>query len=368
MHAIWHSLWDEPRPPHPATGWRDFALGGVLTVAAVLEVALRPGLPWRGVCLALALLAVPAVVWRRRYPLLMVAAAFTVTGLAPFVTGGEQPRLGSLVFVLLLPFALYRWGSGRQIVLGTAIIVVKMVLSLAFGHVPLSDTVGGAGVLFAACALAAALRYRGKARARELDQARLLERERLARDLHDTVAHHVSAMAIRAQAGLAVAASDPDSAAKALRLIESEASQALAEMRALVHVLRQDEGAALRPSPRVSDLLQLEAGSGPSVEVTICGDVDNVPTAIGTAIYRLAQDSVTNARRHARHATRIEVTVTANESAVRLRVSDNGASSGQAKPGYGLIGMTERATLLGGTLTAGPGPAKGWTVDVVLPT
>jgi signal transduction histidine kinase len=200
---------------------------------------------------------------------------------------------------------------------------------------------------------------------RELDQATLLERERLARDLHDTVAHHVSAMAIRAQAGLAVAQSQPEAATEALRLIEAEASRALTEMRTMVRVLRQP--AELTPLPRVADLPELSSPTGPRVDVEILGDVDDLPPSVGATIYRLAQEAVTNARRHAKHATRIEVRVAADDTSVRLRVRDDGDAGPPGASGYGLIGMAERAGLLGGTCEAGPNPGRGWTVTAVLP-
>jgi signal transduction histidine kinase len=266
---------------------------------------------------------------------------------------------------------LYRWGSGREIVLGSLIVLGKLGVSVLAGTLGLPEAAGGVVILSTACTLGAALRYRVRARMRELDQVKLLERERLARDLHDTVAHHVSAMAIRAQAGLATSDTHPDAAADALRVIESEASRALAEMRAMVRFLRQNEPADLAPNPRVADLEQLAGQShlGPSVGVEIVGDVEDLPPPVGTAIYRLAQESVTNARRHARHATRIDVRVVADDRAVRLRVSDDGESPTRSATaqGHGLIGMIERAGLLGGTCEAGPNPDRGWTVSAVLP-
>nr|WP_269440740.1 histidine kinase [Micromonospora tarapacensis] len=226
--------------------------------------------------------------------------------------------------------------------------------------------------MFAAFALATAFRYRARLLARGLDQAKLLERERLARDLHDTVAHHVSAMAIRAQAGIAVAQARPDAAVDALRVIEAEAARALAEMRAMVRVLRRAEPADLAPNPSIPDIARLAGWSppGPVVDVELLGDLDDIPATVGTAVYRLAQESVTNARRHARHATRIEVRVAADAGSVRLRVSDDG-DTGSTRPagagGFGIVGMTERAGLLGGTCEAGPDAGRGWTVAVALP-
>jgi signal transduction histidine kinase len=216
------------------------------------------------------------------------------------------------------------------------------------------------------------LRYRARARQRELDQVKLLERERLARDLHDTVAHHVSAMIIRAQAGLATAPLNPSAATDALRVIEAEASKALAEMRGIVRVLRTDEPAELAPTPQVADLHTLAGRhlAGPAVEVAVDGDVEDLPAPVGTAIFRLAQESVTNARRHARNATRIAVSVVADDRSVRLQVTDDGEAAparAATAGGFGLAGMIERAGLVGGTCEAGPGPVRGWTVTAVLP-
>ena len=149
-----------------------------------------------------------------------------------------------------------------------------------------------------------------------------------------------------------------------------EASRALAEMRGMVRILRRDEPAELGPSPRIADLERLAGRhrGGPAVDVGIAGDLDDIPPAVGSAIFRLAQESVTNARRHARHATRIQVRVSADPDSVRLQVSDDGEpGTGTPTPGYGLIGMSERAGLLGGTCEAGPAPGRGWTVTAVLP-
>jgi signal transduction histidine kinase len=198
----------------------------------------------------------------------------------------------------------------------------------------------------------------------------------LARDLHDTVAHHMSAIVIRAQAGLATAAAKPEAAVEALRLIEDEASRALSETRTIVRVLRRDEPheepAELAPSPRVTDLEQLAShpGSGPPVDVRIEGDLGDLPPTVHAAVYRLVQESVTNARRHARHATRIEVRVAADETTIHLRVRDDGEPAPtypHSPQGYGLTGMIERAHLLGGTCEAGPDAERGWIVTAALP-
>ncbi|WP_103337145.1 sensor histidine kinase [Amycolatopsis sp. CA-126428] len=371
MNSALRSLWDEPRPPDPPSRvWRDWALLGVLGAAVVLEGLFRPDMPWRVLSVLVVAVLVPTLLWRRTRPFPMFLASFGTTSVLMLLTGGAAPSAYALAGLLLLPYSLARWGSGREIVLGLGIVLPGTGLAVALGQKGVADAVGGLVVLFATVTLAAAVRYRARARLRELDQAKLLERERLARDLHDTVAHHVSAMAIRAQAGLAMMPSRPEAAADALRLIEAEAARALDEMRAMVRVLRRDEPADLAPNPRIADLEKLMSRARPSVDVTVAGDVDDLPPSIGSAIYRLAQESVTNARRHARHVTRIEVRVTADDTSVRLRVSDDG-EPGPVRPasssGYGLAGMIERAGLLGGTCEAGPNPGRGWTVTAVLP-
>ncbi|GHE36581.1 two-component sensor histidine kinase [Streptosporangium violaceochromogenes] len=333
---------------------------------------MRPDLPWRPLSVILTLGLVPTLLWRRTRPLLMIVIVFVSTNLAPLFTGGETAETHTMAFLLIVLYALFRWGAGREVVIGSAVMLIGVSVPAASGRLGLPDAIGAFAIMFSAVALGGTFRYRAGARMRELDRVKLLEREQLARDLHDTVAHHVSAMAIRAQAGLATSASRPGAATEALRVIEAEAALALAEMNAIVRVLRRDRPADLTPGRRITDLQELteRPRAGPSVEVEISGDLDGVPPSIGAAVYRIAQEAVTNARRHARHATRIEVRVAADDTSVFLRVSDDGdigSVRAAASPGYGLIGMSERAGLLGGTCVAGPNPDRGWTVTTVLP-
>jgi signal transduction histidine kinase len=233
------------------------------------------------------------------------------------------------------------------------------------------DAVLGSVFLLFPAALGAAVRYRASSRLREIDQVKLLERQLLARELHDTVAHHVSAIAIQAQAGRTVAAGRPDAAVRALEVIEEAASRTLAEMRSMVGVLRDREEPDLTPQRGVADIERLanDAAHGPRVDVELSGDLDQLRPSVGAAMYRLAQEAITNAMQHARHATRIAVQVAGEDDCVRLTVHDDGraGSADGSRSGYGLVGMAERAALLGGTFEAGPGPDKGWTVNAVVP-
>jgi signal transduction histidine kinase len=373
------SVWDEPRPADPPVRvWRDWALVAVVVAGAVIEAIARSDVQGRWLELATVVVLAPTLLWRRTHPLAVVVVAF-VASTAPALVLGQDLAFASNVFMLVLAYALFRWGSGRAMVLGAAVILAKMGTNAALGFLTPADVGIGALILGSTFALGLALRYRAGARRREREQVVLLERERLARDLHDVVGHHISAVAVRAQAGLAVSRTDPGAAADALRVIEEQASRALAEMRTLVRVLRSDElgpdgggdGAdeadELAPGPTLADVERLADPSVPRVEVDLEGDPARVSAAVGGAVQRIAQESVTNARRHARGATRIAVRVTVGETSVRLRVSDDGgASASPSHGGYGLAGMRERAALLGGTLEAGPGPA-GWTVEATLP-
>lgn len=388
------SLAAEPRAPDPpGPGRRDWALIAVIAPVAVLEAAFAEDRPWPTLSAAVVVALLPTLLWRRTHPLATVALAFGAFALvdaASIVAGVDWEGLNVGAFVLLLLYALFRWGSGREAVAGLAVTIVPIVLSVS-GETSVSDVLGGTLFLLLVCAVGASVRYQENARTRGMDQVKLREREVLARELHDTVAHHVSAIAIQAQAGRAVAASRSDtaldSALDALGVIEEEASRTLDEMRTMVGALRQGDEADLFPQRGVADIERLsgggdtevpgrpgrpggtaEPGDRPRVDVELSGDLDGLWPSVDAALYRLAQESITNARRHARHAERIRVRVAGEGDCVRLTVSDDGdATSGGAPSGYGLVGMTERAHLLGGTLEAGPNRDGGWTVEAVLP-
>ncbi|MEU1971855.1 histidine kinase [Microbacterium sp. NPDC019599] len=362
------ALWDAPAasPAPPRRVWRDWVLVGVVPMLAVVEASLRPEVPWRWLwAVVLAVLAV-TLLWRRQRPLTMLASAFTIGTAVSLATGGD-PQFYTTAYFLILLYAVFRWGSGRAIVLGGALVAIGIVLTFVSGSPTPADVIGGVAVAVTTATLGIALRWRSSARARELERVRLVEREQLARDLHDTVAHHVSAIAIQAQAGATVAATDPDATADVLRTIEGEASRTLREMRAMVGVLRTTDAAELAPTPGLADIRTLERTDAPAVGVRIEGDAGLVPPAVAAAAFRLAQEAVTNARRHARNATQVDVDVRVGTEGVRLRVHDDGAPAGAASPGFGIRGMRERAALLGGSCEAGPDAAGGWTVEALLP-
>jgi signal transduction histidine kinase len=292
---------------------------------------------------------------------------------ATFIADAKPVVLYSGAVVLVLAYSLFRWGAGREAAIGLGIMAIGFLASVSTDFPGSGDTIGGAAVLLFAAALGVSIRYRGTAREQLVEQAKLHERAQLARELHDTVAHHVSAIAIQAQAGLFLARSSSLSGAtEALEIIDREAAQTLAEMRTMVGALRdRQKQPAVAPPRCIADIEQLAVNGSNSlrIDVQLCGELSNLPPALEAALYRVAQESVTNAQRHAQQATRVEVNVTGNATDVQLTVSDNGTRTTIAPnpSGYGLVGMTERVTLLGGTLAAGPNPDRGWGVRAVLP-
>jgi signal transduction histidine kinase len=340
----------------------------------VVEGIVRDAVPWRpGATIAMAA-AILTLLWRRSHPLAMLVVAFSgVIGLdlVSRAFGNPPIEFFSSAFVLILPYALFRWASGRHAAIGLGVMLAALVSGLATNWTGLGDAIGGSIVFLFPAVLGAEVRHLVASRARDREEVKTREREMLARELHDTVAHHVSAIAVRAQAGQVVGATDAAAALDALAVIEHEASRTLAEMRGIVGSLRGWDDATLAPQPGLVDLGRLaHDGDLPHVEVHVDDDIDDVGPTVGAALYRVAQEAVTNARRHARHVTTVTVLLTADDGDLRLVVDDDGrgeVTAARSRSGFGLVGMTERAHLLGGTLHAGPKRPHGWRVEATIP-
>lgn len=346
----------------------------LLVPVGVLEVFLRNDLGWPVVAFILGVPSIFALLWRRTHSLTVVVIVFACHGAseAVLLLGADySAMLYATAWLLILPYALFRWGSGRECMIGLAVMMLAHVPNGSGAVNSIVEVIAASVFLLFPAAVGLAVRYRLAYRVRAFDQVKLLERELLARELHDTVAHHVSAIIIQAQAGRTVASTDPDTAVRVLQVIEEEASRTLTEMRIMVGALRDGETAELAPQRGVADITKLARATGdsPLIAVRLTGGLDDIRPSVGAAVYRMAQESITNAVRHARHATRIEVLVTGDDDAIRLTVQDDGDPNPSAAGsiGYGLVGMSERAKLLGGTLQAGPSDGRGWTITAVLP-
>ncbi|WP_207394024.1 sensor histidine kinase [Actinomadura formosensis] len=322
--------------------------------------------------------------------------------------GGRSrwPVAGSCLAVAGAVEAVYRThGSGA--VLSLAIVVdVCATLPLVLAR----DRITGAAATITVAAAAACVLHRGtalaalaaltivwtalvrrrvlrrRARAAALESSRrafettLLEhtargeRARIARELHDVVAHHISMISVQAETARLAVPGMPAEGAERLLAIGDTARAALTEMRRLLGVLREDAGAepTRRPQPGLRQLLDLvdeahESGAG-SIRLIVRGDVAALDPGLELAAYRIAQEALTNARRHAPGAA-VDVEIEYGPGALRVRVRDNGPGPGGAPAGHGLLGMRERAAAAGGDLRTGPGPGPlgGFLVEATLP-
>lgn len=375
------TLWNEPRAPGAvAPLWRDWALVTAIVSTSIAEGVLRDDVTWRPLAVGLSVGLALTLPWRRMHPLGTVLLAFGSTAAVQsiaLIRGVDWLVLDTTVFLVILPYALLRWASGREVIGGLAAITIAFALAVP-------DTGGwsegiGAGLfLLFPAALGASVRYRDSAQRRTTEHVRMRERERLARELHDTVAHHVSAIAVQAQAGRVSAATRPDAPLDALAIIEEAASRTLAEMRHIVRALREngedgeDGEGAHAPGATLADIERLARQDAYplQIDVTLTGTLDDLDAVLSMTLYRLTREALTNAARHAREASGVSVHVVGEATCVHLRIVDDGDainSGAGASSGFGLRGMSERVTLLGGNLHAGPGPARGWIVEATLP-
>ncbi|MDA1383488.1 MULTISPECIES: sensor histidine kinase [Glycomyces] len=348
---------DGPRP-------RDLVLIAAVAAVCAFEGAVRPDLEWRAATVLVTVAILAVLPWRRTRPLataIALAAATSAFALAHTLAGLEPNALVATFVFLTVPYALFRWGSGGDRVIGGTVTAAGLIVSSALGSDPLADLAAGVAFMGGACLIGALRRERLESRARQLESVRLREREALARDLHDTVAHHVSAIVIRAQ----VAGADPARVAESLTVIEREAQAVLGEMRSLVRTLRAP--ADFAPTAGLPELARLADPGPPRVAVRIEAP-QALPVVVASTLFRIAQEGVTNARRHARGASTVDIEVVADPDAARIVVRDDGAPArSDANGGHGLQGMAERAALLGGEMTAGPDPSGGWTLRAALP-
>jgi signal transduction histidine kinase len=337
-----------------------------VAVVAPLPVAARyPLLSWRIAWLALLLVPLSRISWQGGWPwdaaqIVVLLVVFCMAGLRH-----QRVVLWWMWALSLAPWWLSAWPNGPGLVtraLGTmaltaAAIAADSVSSRRRAQEALAD----------------------QAERTELEQARravLEERAKIARELHDVVAHHMSLIAVRAETAPYRLSGLPEPVRAEFGSLSEAAREALADMRRLLGVLRNDEPAGRAPQPRLSDLpVLIEAirQAGVPVELTAAPALDRVPPGVGMCAYRIVQESLSNASRHAPGAA-VKVSVDHGADAVRLRVANGpGKAASPAGnenwngPGQGLAGMRERAALLGGWLSAGPSSDGGFVVSAMLP-
>lgn len=343
----------------------DVALAAFL-VWWTIENSTSDGEPlWATLLLAAAALA---LVVRRRWPVAVLLFALVPYAVTQY-TGTGQPA----VLVALYTVASLR--SERTAILATALAGATSIVTVSVHgdhwDLALARTLE---VLFAAV-LGLVI---AEGRARRAREATMLaqiaaadERMRIARELHDVVAHHLSVMVV--QANLAAETVEPDQPAFApTHAIVGEGREALADMRRVLGVLHTEpESEEHAPQPglaAVTDLLERVRAAGLQVTITTEGDPPSIPSGLDLTAYRIIQEALTNTLRHAQ-ASEARVTISYSPELIGLEVADNGIgpSKNGASAGHGLDGMRERAELFGGKVTTGPNPGRGYRVRAELP-
>jgi signal transduction histidine kinase len=392
----WHGLVQVLIGPDPPSAWRwqsprerrvAYAALGVATLGLCV-VNLVPGVATLGQLL----LAVPVVAplpLAARYPMLAWRIGWLALLLAPLVPAhwwGGWPWGPGQVLALLGAFGLAGIRQRRpELWWMWALTLIPWWLWLA-ADVPNLNGPAAATIIFAAATIAvdsAGSRLRAqRALAVQTDRAEeerarravLEERTRIARELHDVVAHHMSLIAVRAETAPYRLADLPEPARAEFGSLSQVAREALTEMRRLLGVLRQDQPADRAPQPELADLpglVDTARQAGLSVELSVPAALHQVPSGVAVCAYRIVQESLSNASQHAPGAA-VTVSVGHDSGAVLLRVANGPGgpadpSANEQGPGYGLTGMRERVTLLGGSLAAGPSPDGGFVVTAVLP-
>jgi signal transduction histidine kinase len=361
------------------------ALSATAVVAAVAVAVVAPGRRYVAVAAAVAA---------------GISLAVSVENLARGSGRSNEVLLVEDVAMIALIFMVVRYGTARRAAAAAALAVVAGVMMIVPDPPPddpLAETLAGIGfwLLFGLGAIGAAMYVNAlhAGRARSVAEARRTQRLELARDLHDFVAHDVSGIVVQAQAGQVVAHRDPTEAVAALERIEEAGLSALSSLDRSLFALREvdeatpdgDEGSG-RPWRRygLEDLVDLTARfaatGGAEVRLTFDPEgLSEVAPEVGETAYRVVAEALTNVRRHAPSATRVDVAARqvgeAAESVLVLTIADDGAARGEQalgpvgrRGGFGLIGLRERVERLGGMLTAGTRERDaGWVVRAVLP-
>ncbi|MGI5417605.1 sensor histidine kinase [Actinomadura luteofluorescens] len=363
--------------------------GTVARVAA--EGATRPLADLGDLGYALLVASGLALLVRRRWPVAVFAVA-ALASLAYYGAGFPDGPGWLALFVSLYTLAAYGDGRRSLVIAGSGITVLAAVWLYTAADIEPRDAIGwvffriGASVMSAA--LGESVRSRRVIAAEALKRAELAERTReeeararvdaerlrIAREVHDTVAHAVAIINVQSGVTAHVLDKRPEQAREALRTIEETSSRALREMRAVLGVLR-DDGDGRAPHPGLDQIDELTAKAreaGLDVTLEASPPAAPLPSAVGSAAYRILQESVTNVIRHV-GPTRVTVALNPGTDVLEIRVTDegrrtgDGAASAPGGPGHGILGMRERCRLLGGEFDAGPTPGGGFEVAARLP-
>jgi signal transduction histidine kinase len=364
----------------------DVLLAAAITAWMVGEVwaeHLRP----TAVALPMMIIAGASIAWRRSYPIL-VALVITATAVSQAAAGmSMHTAVAPFVALLVTSWSIGAYEERGRAVLGLTLLVCGIWAVIVIDSLRGTDHyvgtdypwIGGLLLLPGVLGILFGSRTRSlhaaEARAARLElerrEAVSAERARIARELHDVIAHSVAVMTVQAGAAEAMLAQHPERALESVRAVQETGRLAMAEMKRLVGMLRDgDEEAGLEPQPGVSDLERLVAHvreTGLPVELRVEGAPKPLPIGIDLSAYRVVQEALTNAIKHA-GASAAHVVLRYGERDLTIEVTDDGAGPAVAtNGGHGLVGMRERVGVFGGSFDAGPRDGGGFAVHAILP-
>jgi signal transduction histidine kinase len=337
-----------------------------------------------GATLLFTALTVVPLIWRRRFPL----GTFAFVAVVALVQWIAAVKLAADVTVLIYLYTVASRYPARVAILaagvaevGTLLFAVRWPQTRLWAETWLLLS----GPVVAALALGANVRHRRNAlaaltqRAEQLEHERdqqaiiaaAAERTRIAREMHDVVAHSLSVMVTLSEGAVRKQAAEPHRAEEAMRQVSATGRQALDEMRRLLGVLRtEDEPDDRRPQPGIAqlgELLDQVRATGLAAALTITGTPAAMPPGVELTVYRIVQEALTNTLKHAADPTRVDVAIAHQRGAITVDVHDDGThQENTGTAGHGLTGMRERAAVYDGTVTAGPDPDGGWRVRAYL--
>ena len=377
----------------------DLFVAAVVAVLAVVDVASTSAEPLRGdrtadgLAYALVIAGSVTLVWRRRAPIAVLAIVTAV------IVAFWLRDYGALLSVLGLPavYAVAAHAERRRQAwwaLGSAWVVLMIAASASVLDRPdgfaYLQALSVAAFLIGATAAGVLIRNRERIfvdterraaaaeadRLAEAERAVVRERSRIAREMHDVVAHGMSVVAVQAAAGREIVHTNPAKAAEVFARIEAVGRESLTELRRMLGVLRDtgDDEASLTPQPGITDIAAAvgqSSSTGVATELVINGEQRTVAPGIELAAYRIVQEALTNVRRHAGQSASATVRISYESDVLVVEVTDDGRGAATSLSGVGtgngLIGMRERVEIYGGEFTSGPRPGGGYAVRAVLP-
>ena len=342
----------------------------------------------RALSAGVALLLSASLLWRARAPIAVLALAAGATLLSALVAGPIDEAAAYGLYLVVVLYSVGAHTEGARAIVGGGVVVALIPLALFIDPdhgVTLGDVTFLLTLFGGPWVAGRAIRHRRTREGRLAEHALTVDREReqgardaveaerarIARELHDVVAHAISVIVVQARGGRRSVRTDPEEAYEAFDAIETTGRDALGEMRRLLGILREsDEATTLGPQPglqHLDALVQQVSDAGLSVELSTEGEPKNVTPGLDLAAYRIVQEALTNALKHAGPAT-ARVSVRYHPHQIDIEIADTGAgTAGRKNGGQGLIGMQERASLYGGAIEVGNDVGGGFAVRATLP-